>query len=207
MTRRRWLVFLLVSVAVIAGAALVGALIAGDEEERVSTFTPRETFAPFTFRTTSTTTTTLPIVGTRQRPIPLGAPAEPLSLPSWMITVVSVDQNAWPEVQAENQFNTPPPAGITYVMASVKLTYQGPGEDSPMSVDLGAVGDSQVIYTPTQNTCGVVPDNYQRGNRLLSGGSVTGNVCWAVTTSDVSSLLLLARPLFGSAGGAFFSLS
>lgn len=121
---------------------------------------------------------------------------------------MDVTPNANSLVARTNQFNEPPEDGRQFFLVRVAMTYQGPDTDSPVSLDLTAVGDSNVIYRSTNDSCGVIPDNYSQANRLFAGGSVEGNVCWSVKTSDVATLVLMAQPAFSFSdpGETYFSL-
>lgn len=126
----------------------------------------------------------------------------------WSIRVVDVTSNANTIVARTNQFNEPPEPDRQFFMVRVEMTYHGPGQESPLTVDLTAVGDSNVIYRSTNDSCGVIPDNYSQGNRLFAGGAVEGNVCWSVKTSDVPTLVMMAAPLFSlsDSGEVYFGL-
>ena len=42
--------------------------------------------------------------------------------PGWEITVVDVNGDAWPAIQAENEYNDPPEQGYRMVLISVRVT-------------------------------------------------------------------------------------
>jgi hypothetical protein len=108
----------------------------------------------------------------------------------WVVKVATVDRNAWPEVRAENQFNDPPKAGHTFVMARLVATYRGSkARDLIFESDFEAVGKSNVAYQTFDDSCGVVP-NELPSKRVFQGGTVAGNVCWSVKRTDVATLLM-----------------
>lgn len=52
---------------------------------------------------------------------------------------------------------------------------------------LRTVGTSNVVYTTFGNSCGVIPGEID--GDLLPGGTIGGNVCWQVPSSDAGSLV------------------
>jgi hypothetical protein len=131
-----------------------------------------------------------PAGSTRTTPIPLGTPA---TVGPWQVTVLSSTPNATAQVLAENQFNDPPAPGTQFFIARVRATYTGPGSESIfLQLSFGAVGDSNVAYTTFEDSCGVVPDELPKTTELFTGGTVEGNVCWAIRSGDASSLTGIA---------------
>ncbi len=55
-----------------------------------------------------------------------------------------------------------------------------------------------------EDTCGVIPDEFDAFNEVFSGGTITGNVCWSVRSTDVQSLVLILDEGFGFDGERFF---
>ena len=111
------------------------------------------------------------------------------------ITVLSVDFDAWPVVQAENRFNNPPAEGWRYVMVRVRV--QNVGGSVTVEQDVGdsdfSFVSSAVLYTTFGSSCGVIPDDL--GASLFLGGSVEGNVCIQLPV-DGSGVAMLYEPLF-----------
>jgi hypothetical protein len=134
---------------------------------------------------------------TRANPLPLGQTVG-ISVRNgeemWRLRILSVDFDAWPEIQAENQFNRAPAPGFQYVMAAVEVTYvsgQSPRRPwSSIASDLNTVGASNVAFNQYDNGgCGVVPDDFVlKDTDVFPPGSLTGNVCWPVRSSDVPTL-------------------
>jgi hypothetical protein len=84
-------------------------------------------------------------------------------------------------------------------MVAVSGTWNGKGSshlDSGFA--LRAVGASNVAYTTfDSHNCGVLPDpNLDLDDpQVFTGGTVSGNgACWAVRSSDVSSLVMFSSP-------------
>lgn len=107
-------------------------------------------------------------------------------------------------------------------MISVTATFTGSGSAKATFLDAfwKAVGQSNVSYTQGLNDyCGVLPDPdfdlVTIGVDVFTGGSITGNICYSVLTSDTSSLVLYSDEgtvvgwVFDAEGGleALFALS
>ncbi|MEZ4530671.1 MAG: hypothetical protein R2855_06525 [Thermomicrobiales bacterium] len=135
----------------------------------------------------SATGTTSTGAGTRANPIPLGETAR--IHPDWELTVVSVTPDATEMILAENTFNEPPADGQQYFLATVRLTYVGATSDQFYVSDLNAVGQSAVGYNQFDDDCGTIPNELPT-RELFTGGTIEGNVCWAIASADADSLVL-----------------
>ncbi|MCH7669697.1 MAG: hypothetical protein IIC71_10955 [Acidobacteria bacterium] len=125
--------------------------------------------------------------GSRGNPLALG---DTVVVGDWEISILAFDPDATTIVLAENQFNTPPPSGRTFVTLRVSATYVGQDSDILLAgVDFRGVGDLALSYGP-EDTCGVVPDDLDTISEVFPGGEITGNLCWSVDERDVESLLL-----------------
>jgi len=145
-----------------------------------------------------------PAVGTRDNPYPLGASVALGD--GWKMKVVSSTPDATAAVLAENQFNDPPKSGEQFFIVRVTATYEGSGSDTfDGSFRLRAVGASAVGYSTFENSCGVIPDEISSAE-VFSGGSITGNECWAIKSSDASSLVLYDDPIASVPKRLFFAL-
>jgi hypothetical protein len=135
-------------------------------------------------------------VGSRGNPLPLGQPLSIITTGTsgqqrWTIRIVSTQPDATAAVLAENPFNDAPQSGRQFFIANVAIAYQS----GPTTLNAGfeatyylrTVGGLNVVYSTFSNSCGVIPDEID--SDLLPGGSVTGNVCWQVASSDASSLV------------------
>ena len=109
----------------------------------------------------------------------------------------------------ENQFNDPPPEGNQFFIASLEATYTGT-ESSTFRGDmrLKSVGDSNVAYEGVAY-CGVIPDNINDSGETFPGGTITGNVCWSIQSTDAASLVMIVEESFnfGDDTRAFFALA
>lgn len=144
--------------------------------------------------------------GTRENPFPLGATVE-LS-DGWSITVNDVQPNARKAIQAENQFNDPPAPGQRFFLINITATYNG---DDSASFDgdyrLRAVGGTNVSYSTFENSCGVVPDE-MTDTEVFSGGTISGNICWAIDAEDSRNLVMYDDPFsFGDRERVFLALT
>lgn len=145
-----------------------------------------------------------PARGTRTNPHPLGTEV-PLS-DGWRMKVESSTPDATAAVLARNQFNDPPKAGEQFFIVRVTATYVGSGSKRfDGSYRLRAVGASGVSYSTFENSCGVIPDELPDAE-VFSGGTITGNECWAIRSSDASSLVLYDDPFLGGPERPFFAL-
>lgn len=149
--------------------------------------------APSTAPAGAPATPTGPL-GSRTNPVPFGQPHAVGA--DWTVAVTHVDRDALAAIQAENQFNAPPPPGKQFVMVTVRATYHGSQESAqlPFSMEFNAVGASGVAYDFSLD-CGLIPNQLPISD-VFQGGTVEGNVCWAVKTKDVASLVMYAEPLF-----------
>lgn len=222
-TWRTWQLGVAAAAALVLGAA-VGAtwgesddpqsLISGPAKTRGATGSGRsladsDTVLPSTTATPATTVaratnppTTTTAGRVRTRPLPLGSEGI-LVDPPWTISVVDVTPNANAIVQRENRFNDPPADGHQFFMVRIRMTYRGQDSEGPLSVDLEAVGANNVVY---RDSCGVIPDDYERANRAFAGGTVEGNVCWSIRSTDADSLVMIGHRLFGDRDVLYFAL-
>ena len=104
--------------------------------------------------------------------------------------ILSVDWDAWPEIQVENQFNDPPPDGHKFVMIEISLLNQGNIERNSITGDT----DSDVLGQGTNvvirsTGCGVIPNDLKWAD-VFPGGRVSGNICFVVPDEDISTLVL-----------------
>ena len=115
----------------------------------------------------------------------------------WEVTVLQTTPNATELVLDENQFNDPPEDGNQFFIAKVRAKYLG--TDSTRfsgHLRLGSLGDTGgVLYTTYGNSCGVIPDGLPN-NELFTNGTIEGNVCWEIRSTDAESLLMLFGEAF-----------
>ena len=128
---------------------------------------------------------------------PTVAAGESATVGAWEITVVGVTPDATDQVLADNQFNGPPPEGSQYFIAELEATYVG-SDSSTFWIDMsvGAVGESRVVYEPFGASCGLVPNDINDAGETFPGGTITGNVCWTIRSSDAPTLVMIAEESF-----------
>jgi len=165
-----------------------------------NTPTPMATLAP----TNTPTPTNTPAPTPSPTPVPAGFTLSNPVLPGLShttaeglsITVLSVNLDAWPDVQSGSIFNDPPAVGWRDVMVRVRVQNVG---GSTTDVESASASDfrfvaSAVLYGVFDHSCGlVIPD--QIDAKLFLGGSVEGNVC-AQLPVDEPGIVMLYEPLF-----------
>jgi len=138
---------------------------------------------------------------TRDQPAPLGMAVE---IGGWSIVVDKTVPDGTQAVMDESEFNDPPADGEQFFLVHITATYAGNGEDDStslfFSVDLGAVGATNVAYDPFEDNCGyaTIPDPLDQNAEVFVGGSISGNLCWNVASEDAGSLLLFVDRSFTS---------
>ena len=121
---------------------------------------------------------------------------------------MAVIPNATRMVLDENPRNDQPEEGNQFFIVRVRAKYLGP--DSARfsgGLRLRALGDSAVVYTTFGASCGVIPDEME-SLELFTSGTVEGNECWQIASTDADSLMMLLEPRYGAFGGerAWFTL-
>jgi hypothetical protein len=158
---------------------------------------------PTTTTQPATTTTTRPPVDTGSQEAPL-PPGTPVTIGNWEVTVLSSTTDATEAVLAANSFNEAPAGDYLFTMVRVATTYLGEGSESPLfGLTFGAIGDSGVVYG-FEDDCGVTPDGLPSLTEVFPGGSVAGNLCWAVSYIDAGALVLTAEAAFSLSSEPFF---
>jgi len=112
--------------------------------------------------------------GSRENPLPIGTT---VSNQDWQITL-GPPHEAWAEVAAANEFNSPPKAGMEYWVVPVTATYTGDKTGNPMfGISVKFVGSDNRTY---DGDCGVIPNPLTDVGDLYKGGVAKGNKCVAV---------------------------
>lgn len=154
--------------------------------------------------TATSEATPTPAVGrSRSNPIPLGETA--VVPPGWEVTVLNVDPDAWPEIQAESMFNDPPEEGYRMFMVTVRVTNVQGGDETDIisSYDFDMVGSRNEVYGGMEHYCGVMPN--ELGAELFPEGTTEGNVCTQNPT-DETGLLLIASISWDKEDRRYFAL-
>lgn len=117
-----------------------------------------------------------------------------IEAPNWTIEVLEVirGDEAWPILQAANQFNEPPPVGMQYILVRLKAasTYTDSESHSIGQSDFGLTGDRLTLY---DNASVVVPEP-ELNAELFTGGEAEG---WVAFTAgqDEGQLMLVVDEL------------
>ena len=149
--------------------------------------TPSAVATPTRAPTVAPTPTAAPFGESRENPVPLGEPGT--AVEKVQAKVIAVNLDAWPAVQAENQFNDPPEPGKRMVMVTLDVTNVGPDSLDFVEPTYGLVGDKAVVYETFDPSCGVIPDELT--GELFPGGTKQGNVCFQADTDDANLVLFV----------------
>jgi hypothetical protein len=147
--------------------------------------------------TAGTGTSTGP--GTWLDPLPIGARAT-LQDPvrgDLELVVIGVDADPWPELVAANSFNTPAPANLRYVMATVAIVFHAAAEGQTFdgisgSLVFSAFGSAAREHRDTEHPV-VAPLALDRAADLLDGGSVYGNLVFAIEADSRTAAMRVQR--------------
>ena len=132
--------------------------------------------------------TLAPIGMSKDNPAPYGEPV--LMADGLEIHIVSLDSDAWPEIQAENSYNDPPAEGNRMVMARIHVSNVSAGADAKSVSDFGfrLVGSSNKVFKPFEESCGVIPD--ELSGEIFEGGELEGNVCWQIPEDETNLVVI-----------------
>lgn len=140
-----------------------------------------------------------PEVGTRENPAPAGSTVV-LSDNSGEIYEVdfgkaTLDANAL--IAAENMFNSPPDAGMQYILVPVTFTYVGAETGTPwIDISFAFVSAAGTTHDGT-STFVVAPSPITEINELYPGATASGNLVLMVPSADVEKGALTVSTLFG----------
>lgn len=129
--------------------------------------------------------------GSKATPVRLGQSAR-VEDNLWELTVVAVNRDAWPLVQAASRFNDPPAANMKMLMITVRAknvsTAQKPENIDSFSFRL--VGARNQLYDnfDEKHDCGTIPDDLDAD--LFPGGQAQGNVCFKVASDETGFVLV-----------------
>lgn len=116
---------------------------------------------------------------------------------NWEPSFVSVIPDATGSVLAFHSVNKVPEEGYQYFLVALRFTNVGTEpKDFQPELRLRLLGSSMVPYGPFYS-CGVIPRNVASGGwdllstRAYPGGTIEGNLCWKVRSSDADSMILI----------------
>lgn len=174
---------------------------------------PTPTVTPTPTATATPTPTPTPTPAPTATPTPFGTQTNPAragvgvaNSDGLWLAVIDVDFDAWPEIELENIFNDPPPAGHRYVMATIMVANTSGSVDIAETVngfDFAVLGPANVVY---DDGCGVIPSALDFD--IYRGAVVVGNVCFAVPFSEIAELAIFSpRSQFGTAERVWLELT
>lgn len=122
--------------------------------------------------------------GTRENPAAAGST---ITLTDWTVVLGATNRDASAEVAAENQFNSPPAEGRSFVMVPITATYTGTDTGTAwLSIAANFVGNAGNTYGDGMDDyCGVIPGDLTGSGDLYEGATATGNVCVQVPTAEI----------------------
>ena len=104
--------------------------------------------------------------------------------------MLSFTFDATAEIQANFEFNDPPPPGSTFTLVKVAMGYFGT-EDPKFAFEptVSALGSANVEL---DSGCGSIPDELNTFRDVFAGGVLVGNLCFVTTPADAGTLQLYA---------------
>ena len=124
----------------------------------------------------------------RNQPMPKGKPIE--FTDGTAIIIESVTDNANQTIKRHDGLTKPPPSGHQFLLVKIKVSNQG---DEPIDIymvnELSLVGKSNVSYGQGLE-CWTFPNEIDTSRTLFPDGSLSGNICFTVKSSDVDSLVM-----------------
>jgi hypothetical protein len=183
--------------------------VAGEtaDERRTEPATPAETVdtpLPTTTPAPATTPTAPPQGFSRSNPFPATGVA---NVPNWDVEVLDVvrGDEAWSRIQSANQFNEPPPEGMEYLLAQVRVTSTY-GDEQTHHIggsDFMVTGERNVCYSPAS----VASPQQELDAELASGGRATGWLPFLISAGESDVMLVLdERANFDDAGVRYIAL-
>ncbi len=141
--------------------------------------------------------------------VPANAFGDIAQVGDWKVRVVDVNPDATDVVFDENEFADPPADGDQFVMVTIEAEFVGPDSGEFWSdMTWKTVGPSSVAYEDTTDGCGSLPDAIDDMGEVFPGGTITGNVCWSVSQSDIPDLLMILEEFaMDESGRTFFRLT
>ena len=120
---------------------------------------------------------------------------------------LSVIPDGTQQVLAENLFNSEPPRGEQFFIATITATNTGAGEQSfDGNFRLRLLGANDEISTAFGNSCGVTPNEWDEDIVAAPGESVTGNLCWSVATETLPYLRMFDDAAADAGVAVYWSL-
>ena len=116
------------------------------------------------------------------------------------VDILEVNRDAWPILQAENQFNDEPEIGMQMILITMRVSNLGIAGREQVRIgesQFSLTGSLREVYKPFQLkvSCGVTPNEI--GGRIGTDESLTGNLCMQVPTYDSHLTLIYDPPVSG----------
>ena len=193
------------------GYAILSAYQSGEYARAISaSATPEGHQNPTpTSRALSTSTSATQEFGrNRSQPMPI---SKPLELDNGLsISIETVTENANQIIKRHDAWTEPPSSGHQFMLVELKASNVG---DEPIDLypvtGLSLVGESNVSYDQGfSNECWTFPNEIDTSRTLFSNGSLSGNICFTVKSSDVDSLVMYYETisLFGDDEFVYWAL-
>ena len=150
---------------------------------------PTGTPTPTPTVTPTPTATPVPLGFSRTNPMPSGLSVITEEY-GFVISIISTNNDAWTEIEAESMFNSPPKSGNQYRMFRLKVQNASGNDDSPFSMEayrFSAVGASSVVFDDWWAGCGFIPD--ELSVELFNGGVAEGNICFEVPINEMGLVI------------------
>lgn len=131
--------------------------------------------------------------GTREDPIPIGTAVN--TGDDWQLVVLSVNPDATYAIRQVNEFNVNPESGNKFVLARIRATYFGKNSSAfKAGYRLMAIGPSSASYSTFKSNVVTIPNPFP-DSAASARGSIEGNICWQVKSSDAGSLVMYDNPI------------
>ena len=140
--------------------------------------------------------------GSREAPLPFGQPHDIGD--GWTVKVAEYIPDANAAIAAANMFNEPAPPGQTYVIVRPEATYSGADTRTTWDISFSVVGASRVPNDAATSMCVPPEPAWNMIGEVFPGGTMSGNICIAVPSGDVDSLVLIAEPTLALSGNRAF---
>ena len=176
---------------------------AADDRLFWSTSGGQPTVAPSEFQGSTFTPDGSGAVGERSNPAPLGTPLD-LTLDTfgdadksvWQITVTGPGSDITDAVLAENQFNDPPQDGYIFFGVPVELTLVEADKEplAPwLNISFDIFGPASLqIFDGYESSCGTIPNSLEDMTEVFAGGTLAGQICFAIPNEDAEAGPLLS---------------
>lgn len=132
------------------------------------------------------------VEGTQANPLPFGTPVE---VGDWTITINSWQPNMNDQVEAAGGDLSMLESGMQYALLNVTMTWNGEGTGDNSLVSIQYFPDRGNTVSDSWSAFGKTPgDNKLAYEKVVSGGSVTGDMLYTVDEGNASGVFGLGAP-------------